>query len=170
VKQCSSWGVRSRGSFSENLTRREMLLTGFWCLGAFGIAGFFDRSLASVPTSPELIQFPRDRESLTPFEKLHIPRIRMPDVVEDGANAPIIVSMDHPMEQDHYISSVQILDYHDPIIWKGTFSFTPDNGEVYLYTQLRIDSGESTVYVIAECTQHGKWVSEHNIDVAVGGC
>ncbi|MBQ27439.1 MAG: hypothetical protein CMH81_04775 [Nitrospiraceae bacterium] len=156
--------------FAKNLTRREMLWAWFGSLGAFGISGFLGRPVASASTLPELIQFPRDRESLTPFEKLHIPMIRMPDVVEDGANAPIIVAMDHPMEQDHYITSVQILDYHDPIIWKGTFSFTPDNGEVYLYTQLRIDSGESTVYVIAECNQHGKWVTEHSIDVAVGGC
>jgi len=94
----------------------------------------------------------------------------MPDVVEDGANSPIIVAMDHPMERDHYITSVQILDYQDPIIWKGTFTFTPDNGEVYVYSQLRLDSGKSTVYVISECNQHGKWVNEHHVDVAVGGC
>ena len=94
----------------------------------------------------------------------------MPDVIEDGANAPIIVEMDHPMDPNHYVTNIQILNYHDPIVWKGTFHYTPDNGHVYLYSQLRIDSGKSLVYVIAECNQHGKWVNEHLVDVAVGGC
>ena len=163
-KRCgAAWPV-------ECLTRREMFRRGLVGIGALVLPQLFHGSVASASTSPDLIQFPRDPKRLTPFERLHIPRIRMPDVVEDGANAPIIVAMDHPMEPDHYITNVQILDYHDPIIWKGTFNFSPDNGEVYVYSQLRIDSGKSTVYVIAECNQHGKWVNEHNLDVAVGGC
>ena len=155
---------------AECVTRRDVFRMGLCGVGAFVLPKLFSGSDAHASTSAHLIQFPRDPKQLTPFELLHIPRIRMPDVVEDGANAPIIVAMDHPMEPDHYITNVQILDYHDPIIWKGTFNFSPDNGEVYVYSQLRIDSGKSTVYVIAECNQHGKWVNEHHVDVAVGGC
>ncbi len=156
--------------FAERVTRREMLRIGLAGAGAFLLPKLLSDSGAYAGTSSHLIQFPRDPKRLTPFEQLHIPRIRMPDVVEDGANSPIIVAMDHPMELKHYITNVEILDYQDPIIWKGTFNFTPDNGEVYVYSQLRLDSGKSTVYVIAECNQHGKWVSEHHVDVAVGGC
>ena len=155
---------------SERVTRREMFRIGLCGVGAFVLPKLFVGSDAHASVLPDLIQFPRDPKRLTRFEQLHIPRIRMPDVVEDGANSPIIVAMDHPMEPDHYITNVQILDYQDPIIWKGTFNFTPENGEVYVYSQLRLDSGKSTVYVIAECNQHGKWVNEHYIDVAVGGC
>ena len=170
MKQHPPGGACSGSCSAESMTRREMFCVGIGSLGAFVLPGLFSGRVASASTSPDLIQFPRDPKRLTPFERLHIPRIRMPDVVEDGANAPIIVAMDHPMEPDHYITNVQILDYHDPIIWKGTFNFTPDNGEVYVYTQLRIDSGKSIVYVIAECNQHGKWVNEHHLEVAVGGC
>lgn len=152
------------------VTKREVFRTGLVWISALILPQVLHGSVARAAVSPDLIQFPLDPKQLTPFEKLHIPRIRMPDVVEDGANAPIIVEMDHPMEPDHYVTNVQILDYHDPIIWKGTFNFTPDNGAVYVYSQLRIDSGKSTVYVIAECNKHGKWVSEHQVDVAVGGC
>ncbi len=91
-------------------------------------------------------------------------------MIEDGANAPCFIEMDHPMDPGHYISSIQILDYKDPIIWKGTWHFTPESGRVYLYTQLRLDSGRSTVYAIAECNQHGRWVGSARVNVAVGGC
>jgi len=170
VKQFPPDRARVDSRSVENMTRREMFFVSIGTLGALVLPGLCNQSVASASTSPGLIRFPRDRKKLTPFEHLHVPQIRMPDVVEDGANSPIIVEMDHPMEPDHYITSVQVLDYQDPIIWKGTFNFSPDNGAVYVYTQLRLDSGVSTVYVIAECNQHGKWVNEHTLEVAVGGC
>lgn len=94
----------------------------------------------------------------------------MAEVIEDGANAPCFIEMNHPMDPDHYITQVQILNYQDPIIWKGTFHFTPESGRVYLYTQLRLDAGKSTVYAVAECNQHGRWVGSADVEVAVGGC
>lgn len=152
------------------LTRREVFRAGFLGMGALVLPHLFGGSAIGAVGDSRLIQFPTDRDLLTPFERLHIPMIRMPDVIPDGANAPIIVEMDHPMDPDHYVTNVQIIDYQDPLMWKGTFNFTPANGQVYLYSQLRIDSGKSTVYVVAECNQHGKWFSEHHVDVAVGGC
>ena len=120
--------------------------------------------------APPALHRPKDLKNLTEFERLHVPRVRIAEVIEDGANAPVIVEMDHPMELDHYIQNVRILDYQDPLIWKGTFYFTPDSGTVSLYTQVRLDSGKSTIYAIADCNQHGRWVGSADVDVAVGGC
>jgi len=125
---------------------------------------------AAEPISPPAIHRPADPNSPTEFERLHTPRVKIPLVVEDGANVPCFVELDHPMEPDHYIMRVQILNYQDPIIWKGTFHFTPESGTVYLYSQLRLDSGKSTVYAVAECNRHGRWVGSAEVDVAVGGC
>ena len=75
---------------------------------------------------------PTDPDNLTDLEKLHIPKVTIPPVVEDGSQAPIVVEMDHPMDDDHYIKSVQILNFDDPIVIKGKFYYTPVNGEVYL--------------------------------------
>ena len=121
---------------------------------------------AAVP----ILHRPKDPENLTEFERLHVPRVRIAEVIEDGANAPVIVEMDHPMDQDHYIRNVRLLDYQDPLIWKGTFHFTPDSGAVSLYTQVRLDAGKSTIYAVAECNKHGRWVGSADVDVAVGGC
>ena len=56
----------------------------------------------------------------------------------------------HPMEPDHYIKSIQIMNFTDPVVIKGKFYFTPVNGEVYLGTQIRLAGGESEVWVVAE--------------------
>jgi desulfoferrodoxin (superoxide reductase-like protein) len=150
--------------------RRSLLLravTGV--LAVAGLTSGFPAWVFGKTASPTLHR-PKDPENLTEFERLHVPRVRIAEVIEDGANAPVIVEMDHPMDQDHYIQNVRILDYQDPLIWKGTFHFTPDSGAVFLYTQVRLDAGKSTIYAVAECNQHGRWVGSADVDVAVGGC
>ena len=81
---------------------------------------------------------PLDPNNMTEDERIHVPQVTLPPVIEDGNQAPIIVEMDHPMEEDHYIKSIQILNFADPIVTKGKFFFTPTNGEAYLSTQIRL--------------------------------
>jgi sulfur-oxidizing protein SoxY len=115
-------------------------------------------------------QLAANPESLTDLEKMHVPKVTLPPVVEDGSQAPIVVEVDHPMEPDHYIKSIQIMNFTDPVVIKGKFYFTPANGEVYLGTQIRLAGGDSKVWVIAECNQHGKWAASRETQVAAGGC
>lgn len=160
-----------RPSIDPGLGRRDFLihsLSGLLILLGGGLLGV--PAWASGALKPPILQRPKDLNAISDFEQLHVPRVRMPEMIEDGANAPCFIEMDHPMEPDHYITSVQILDYADPIIWKGTWHFTPASGRVYVYTQLRLDSGPSTVYAIATCNQHGAWVGTANVNVAIGGC
>ena len=42
---------------------------------------------------------PKDLENLTDLEKIHVPKVTLPPVVEDGNQAPIVVEVDHPMDQ-----------------------------------------------------------------------
>ena len=74
------------------------------------------------------------------------------------------------MEDDDYIKSIQIMNFTDPVVMKGTFYFTPANGEVYFGTQIRLAGGEGTVWVVAECNKHGKWAVGKSVKVAAGGC
>lgn len=111
-----------------------------------------------------------DPNNPTEMERLHMAKISLPPVVEDGAQAPIQVAMDHPMDEDHYIKSIQIIGFNDPVQTKGKFYFSPANGEAFMGTQIRLNGGESTVWVVAECNQHGKWAASKNTKVAAGGC
>lgn len=127
-------------------------------------------SLEPVKTlAEEQIHRLTDLDHLTEFEKLHLPKITAPALTGNGHVVPIIVEMDHPMEPDHYIKSVEILNRKDPVVSKGRFYMTPANGAVYLSTQVRMHSGSSQVEVVAECNQHGEWISQKPITIKEGG-
>ena len=113
---------------------------------------------------------PLDPNNMTEDERIHVPQVTLPPVIEDGNQAPIIVEMDHPMEEDHYINSIQILNFHDPVVIKGQCFFTPQSGEAFVSTQIRLMGGESRVWVVAECNQHGRWATFQDVKVAAGGC
>ena len=115
-------------------------------------------------------QTPKDFENMTELEAMHVPKIAVPPVVEDGSQASIVCTVDHPMEEDHYIKSIQIMNFADPVVVKGKFYLTPANGEAYISTQIRLSGGEGEVWVVAECNQHGKWAASKKISVAAGGC
>ena len=130
--------------------------------------------LSGIPVDNEVygggFNAPKDFENMTEMERIHVPKLTMPPVVEDGTQASVIVSVDHPMEEDHYIKSIQILNFADPVVIKGKFYFTPANGEAFFSTQVRLAGGEGTVWVVAECNKHGKWASSKTVSVAAGGC
>jgi predicted secreted protein len=114
--------------------------------------------------------FAADPDNLTEMERIHLPKITMPPVVEDGSQAPIQIELDHPMDEDHYIRHIQIIGFNDPVQTKGNFYFSPMNGEAFIGTQIRLNGGESTVWVVAECNQHGRWAASKGTKVAAGGC
>ena len=137
-------------------------------------AGIAIPALSAIPAlncaHGGVFQRPKDLENLTEIERIHLPKISLPPVVEDGAQASIVCSVDHPMDEDHYIKSIQIMNFQDPVVIKGKFFFTPANGEAYLSTQIRLAGGESRVWVISECNQHGKYATYRDVKVAAGGC
>ena len=151
----------------EMQSRREFLR--YAMIG--GIAVPITVSMGLLNTAEaKVFQFAEDPENLTELERLHIPQVSLQPVVEDGSQASIQVQMEHPMEEDHYIRSIQIVNFSDPVQTKGTFYFSPANGQAFLGTQIRLNGGESTVWVVAECNQHGKWATSKFTKVAAGGC
>jgi sulfur-oxidizing protein SoxY len=115
-----------------------------------------------------------DPALLSPFEREHVPVLRLPSTTTNAAKVPIVVEMTHPMDPDHYITSVHVANERDPIPSKGTFYFTPANGRVYLAFQARMDHGVSEVSATAVCNRHGTWSSSRAIEVreldGAGGC
>lgn len=158
--------------FEEEITRRKFLR--YATVGGIALpilSGiYFPDEARGVVLKDQVFRFPDDMKNLTAEQKEHFPKVTLPPVVEDGSQAPIVVEMDHPMDADNYIKSIQILNFKDPVVIKGKFYFTPANGEVYIGTQIRLDGGSSTVWVIAECSKHGKFAVSKTVKVAAGGC
>lgn len=121
-----------------------------------------------VQASP--FHMPSNIDNLTELEKIHVPKVSIPPVVEDGNQAPIVIQIDHPMEEEHYIKSILILNFNDPIVIKGQCFFTPMSGEAYFGTQIRLAGGDSRVWIVSECNQHGRYAIYKDVKVAAGGC
>lgn len=153
------------------LTRRGFLRAA----AVFGFGGVLSalggRPVAADPRPGlQFFQVVKDKKNPTDLEKEHLIEIRLPAIAEDGANVPIVISLNHPMEPDHYIKSLQILNFNDPVVGKGAYHFTPGSGQAYISTQLRMDGGDAEVFVIAECSKHGKWVASKKLKISLGGC
>ena len=148
-------------------TRRDFLryaMVGGLMVPITGVS-LIDRAHAKA------FNFITDPENPTELEKMHMAKVTLPPVVEDGSQAPIQVEMNnHPMDDDHYIKSIQLVSFNDPVQTKGTFYLSPANGEAFLSTQIRLNGGESEVWVISECNQHGRWATSRYTKVAAGGC
>lgn len=132
--------------------------------------GLPSEALAGIQKDLRFHQAVKDPKNPTSLEKDHLIDFRLPVIAEDGANVPIVVSLNHPMEADHYIKTIQILNFNDPVVSKGVYHFTPAAGQAYIATQLRLDGGDAEVFVVAECSKHGKWVASKTLKVSLGGC
>jgi sulfur-oxidizing protein SoxY len=146
-------------------SRRSVLGAAAAAVGVWGTGGI--QRAWGIPLTRRLSA--DDPDALPPFERQHLPVLRLPVVANNGAKVPIVVEMAHPMEPGHYITSVEVTNDRDPIPSKGVFHLTPANGQVYLSFQARMDHGLSEVSVTAECTVHGRWSSTRSINIPAGG-
>lgn len=99
----------------------------------------------------------------------HLPFLDVPLLAEDGSTVPVGISVDHPMEPDHYVSSLEVVVETDPVPNKGTFHFTPANGRAWVGFQMRSGRG-GVVRAIMSCTRHGRFAGTKEFRVAEGGC
>ena len=99
----------------------------------------------------------------------HRPQIDLPVLADDPVAVPLRVSVDHPMEPDHFIRSLAVSLETDPVPYKGTFVFTPANGRAGVAFQFRSGIG-GVVKVVGECTRHGRFTATRELRVAEGGC
>ncbi|OLC14057.1 MAG: hypothetical protein AUH29_11235 [Candidatus Rokubacteria bacterium 13_1_40CM_69_27] len=95
--------------------------------------------------------------------------IEAPSLSEDPSAVPLQVSVNHPMEPDHFIRSIEIRLDNDPVPYKGTFVFTPANGQAAIAFHMRSGAG-GLLKATAECSRHGRFTSTKEIRVAEGGC
>lgn len=95
--------------------------------------------------------------------------IDVPILADDPVAIPLSISMDHPMEPDHYIRSFEVVLPSDPVPSKGKFRFTPLAGRAAVAYQFRSGQG-GDLAVTAECSRHGRFEARQSVRVAPGGC
>jgi len=102
-------------------------------------------------------------------EHQHQPKLELPLIAENPMAVPVRVWVDHPMEPGHFIRSIEIVLDKDPVPHKGTYRFTPANGQAWVTFSMRSGAG-GVVRASAECSQHGRFVATREIRVASDGC
>lgn len=103
------------------------------------------------------------------LERAHRPQLELPILSEEPTAVPIQVGVDHPMEPDHFIRSIEVTLETDPVPHKGKFLFTPANGRAWVAFQMRSGAG-GLVKAAAECSKHGRFVATKGLRVVEGGC
>jgi sulfur-oxidizing protein SoxY len=93
----------------------------------------------------------------------------VPILSEEPAAVPIRVAVEHPMEPDHYIQSIEISIDRDPVPAKGKFLFSPANGRPWAAYQMRSGTG-GLVRAVAVCSRHGEFLASREARVVEGGC
>jgi sulfur-oxidizing protein SoxZ len=97
------------------------------------------------------------------------PKLDLPILTEDPTAVPVIVSVDHAMEADHYIRSIRVTLPTDPVPEKGVYNFSPLSGRAWVSFQMRSGAG-GIVQAEAEDTRHGRFTGTGEVRVAEGGC
>ncbi len=96
---------------------------------------------AFLVVSGALLTAPRVARGQAPAAREHAPKLDVPILTEDPVAVPVIVSVEHPMEPDHYIRSIRVWLPTDPVPDKGVFAFTPLAGRAWVSFQMRSGAG-----------------------------
>lgn len=99
----------------------------------------------------------------------HQPIVEVPSLAENPIAVPVRVSIDHPMDRDHFIESVEIVLDADPVPHKGTYRFTPANGRARIAFPMRSGTG-GLLKATASCNRHGRFVATKEMQVSGDGC
>ena len=102
-------------------------------------------------------------------DREHRVELDVPILSEEPAAVPIRVSLDHPMDPDHHIRSIEVTMDRDPVPAKGKFLFSVENGRPWAAYQMRSGTG-GVVRAVAVCNRHGELTASREIRVVEGGC
>jgi sulfur-oxidizing protein SoxY len=115
------------------------------------------------------LALPQQGAAQTKNDREHRIDLDVPILSEEPSSVPIRVGLDHPMEAEHYIQSIEVSIERDPVPAKGKFVFTPANGRPWLSYQMRSGTG-GLVRVVAVCSRHGELLASREVRVVEGGC
>jgi sulfur-oxidizing protein SoxY len=92
-----------------------------------------------------------------------------PEIAENGNTVPISVSVDSPMTDDDYVTSVAIYADGNPSPEVITFNFTPLSGEASATTRMRLAKTQNVI-AVAKTSKGGVFMDKKEVKVTIGGC
>jgi len=144
-----------------NLNRRRLLVSSLCTIGLLGTSRVFataedvDAAIKSIAGDAEVTT-----GALT---------LTAPEIAENGNSVPIAVTVDSPMADDAYVESVAIFADANPNPEVITFNFTPNSGEAYAATRMRLAKTQNVI-AVAKLSDGSVVTDTRNVKVTIGGC
>jgi len=93
-------------------------------------------------------------------------KLQAPTIAESGANVPVSVESDIPVEK---VDSIWIFVDNNPSPWITDVKLTPMNGKVYFATRIKMGQ-TSNVRAILKLKDGSYLMATKEVKVTVGGC
>jgi len=147
------------------MDRRQFLV-----LSVLGVAsltfvpGLMRTSLAASKLEEDIQK--RLGVSLSQIKESADVKLQAPTIAESGANVPVSVESDIPVEK---VDSIWIFVDNNPSPWITDVKLTPMNGKVYFATRIKMGQ-TSNVRAILKLKDGSYLMATKEVKVTVGGC
>ena len=157
----------------RNLTRREVLTA----VAAAGVvSAWLPRAAVAQGSLANLApEEPVDRTLQRLFggrpirDGASLINLELPLIAEDGGNVAMSIEVKSPMTPQSYVKAIYVLSDKNPRPLNAKFIFTPDSGQAYVATSLRLaDTGD--VRAVAEMQDGALFMVKRAVRVVVAGC
>jgi sulfur-oxidizing protein SoxY len=146
------------------MDRRKFLLLSAVAVAGLTFAPAIKPAFASSKVEEEVKK--RLGVELSAIKEIAEIQLTAPTIAESGANVPITVQANIPVEK---VERLWIFVDKNPIPWVTDVKFTPQNGQVFLST--RIKMGEtSNVRAILQLKDGTFVMATKEVKVTAGGC
>jgi len=145
-----------------NINRRRLLCRtlGLSASVAFGVSSAF----AKASDVEAAIQAIADGASISEGKIT----LKTPELAENGYSVPVAVAVESPMTADSYVESVAIFADGNPQPDVITFNFTPESGEAFASTRLRLAKTQNVI-AVAKMSDGTIFSDTRAVEVTIGG-
>jgi sulfur-oxidizing protein SoxY len=144
--------------------RRFLVLSVLGVASLTFVPGLMRTSLAASKLEEDIQK--RLGVSLSQIKESADVKLQAPTIAESGANVPVSVESDIPVEK---VDSIWIFVDNNPSPWVTDVRLTPMNGKVYFATRIKMGQ-TSNVRAILKLKDGSYLMATKEVKVTVGGC
>jgi len=149
------------------ITRRDLLkVAGVGAVALVAAPGIVRTSFGAKKISIDDALKEHLGVTLSGLKESTLITIKAPTIAESGANVPVQVSANIPVDQ---VESLSIFADKNPNPWIATIKFTPMNGEVFFATRIKL-AKTSPVRAVVKMKDGTLLAAAKEVKVTIGGC
>src|SRR5262245_15808351 len=133
--------IRVRGGNSMLLNRRQAMAVATGAVATAAL-GRIETAHAANDSAELISKFTGGKTPAQGRVKLDVP-----EIAENGNTVPMTVSVESPMTEQSYVSSVLVVTDGNPRAGVATFHFSPASGQAEANTRIRLATTQNVIAV-----------------------